>query len=120
LVGPLLRFQLGDEAARLRGESAYVGGDRNARTLVKARDFRLVLVAFRSGALFDEIDQRGTIALQVLEGRLNLSVAGEATVLEAGEVAVVSAEHAWRAVAATEGLMLLNLAWPPEPGDVSV
>jgi quercetin dioxygenase-like cupin family protein len=118
LVAPLLRFRLRDEAARLRGESAYAGGDRNARTLVKADDFRLVLVAFRSGAVFDEKDQRGMIALQVLEGRLDLRVAEETTGLETGEVAIVSAEHPWRAVALADGLMLLQVAWPPDPGDV--
>jgi quercetin dioxygenase-like cupin family protein len=119
LIAALMRFQLGDEAARLRMESAYVEGDRNARTLVKADDFRLVLVAFRGGAEFDESDQRGSIALQVLEGQLSVSVAGEQALLEQGEVAVVSAQHAWRAAAATDGLMLLHLAWPSDPGAVA-
>jgi hypothetical protein len=36
LSAPLLRFGLAEEAARLRAESPYLEGDRNARTLVKA------------------------------------------------------------------------------------
>ena len=60
LIAPLLGFNLAEEASRLRAESAYIDGDRNARTLVKAGAFRLVLLAFRKGASFDESDQRGT------------------------------------------------------------
>ncbi len=118
LIAPLQRFDLHAETARLRAESAYLQGDRNARTLVKADAFRLVLVAFRRGATFDEHDQRGSIAFQVLEGALTVTVDAEDARLETGEIAVVSAEHPWQAVAATDGLMLLHLAWPPEPGDV--
>src|SRR4051794_894998 len=65
LVGPGLEFDLAHEAFRLRGESLYIDGDRNARTLVKAGSFRLVLVAFRKRAAFDEDDQRGVVSLHV-------------------------------------------------------
>ena len=120
LIAPLLGFKLAEEAARLRAESAYIDGDRNARTLVKAGAFRLVLVAFRAGAAFDENDQRGTLALQVLEGRLALRVAQDGMEIAEGEVAVVPAEHAWTAAAVTDGLLLIHLSWPPEPGSVWV
>jgi quercetin dioxygenase-like cupin family protein len=120
LIAPLLGFKLAEEAARLRAESAYIDGDRNARTLVKAGAFRLVLVAFRAGAAFDENDQRGTLALQVLEGRLALRVAQDGMEIAEGEVAVVPAEHAWTAAAVTDGLLLIHLSWPPEPGSVGV
>jgi quercetin dioxygenase-like cupin family protein len=116
LTEPLMRFDLAGEAARLRAESAYVEGDRNARTLAKAGYFRMVLVAFRAGATFDENDQRGTVALQLLEGRLTVCVGQERIELAAGEVAVVTAEHPWIAVAAVDGLLLIGLSWPPEAG----
>lgn len=99
LIAPLLRFDLDEEAARLRAESAYRDGDRNARTLVKAGSFRLVLVAFRVGATFDEDDQRGSLAMHVLEGRVALRVGPDAVEIGRGEVAVVSAEHPWTAAA---------------------
>jgi quercetin dioxygenase-like cupin family protein len=107
LIAPLLGFNLAKEASRLRAESEYIGGDRNARTLVKAGAFRLVLLAFRSGAAFDEADQRGTVALQVLEGRLVLCLGRDQ--MEVGEdgVAVVPADHPWAAVATTDSLILL-------------
>src|SRR5688500_226846 len=71
LIAPLMRFRLDDEASRLRAERAYLDGDRKARTLVKAEDFRIVIGAFRRGAEFEETDQRGRIAHQVKEGPLN-------------------------------------------------
>jgi quercetin dioxygenase-like cupin family protein len=120
LVASLLGFKLEEEASRLRAESAYIYGDRNARTLVKAGAFRLVLVAFRTGAEFDEHDQRGTLALQVLEGRLTVRVGQDGLEVGEGEVAVVPAEHPWAAVAMTDGLLLIHLSWPPEPGSVGV
>ena len=116
LSAPLLRFRFAEEAARLRTESPFVEGDRNARTLAKSGAFRLVLVAFRAGAIFDENDQRGSVALQVLGGRVDLRVGEEAIEISAGEVAVVSPDHPWKAVAVADGLLLFHLAWPPEPG----
>jgi quercetin dioxygenase-like cupin family protein len=118
MIAPLARFDVAEEAARLRGEVEYLEGDRNAKTLVKAGAFRLVLVAFRKGAEFDENDQRGTLALQSIEGRVALRVGQEGTEIVEGQLAVVPAGHPWTAVAATDGLLLIHLSWPPEPGSV--
>jgi hypothetical protein len=68
MSGPLLRFELLEEAATLRTETSFVEGDRNARTLTKAGAFRLVLVVFRAGATFDENDQRGTVCFRFWTG----------------------------------------------------
>jgi quercetin dioxygenase-like cupin family protein len=114
-----MRLVFADETARLRAEQAYVEGDRNARTLAKAGAFRLVLVTFRSGALFDERDQRGSLALQVLEGRLEVRVDKETVQVGEAEVAVVTPGHPWTAVALADGVLLIHLAWPPEPASAS-
>jgi quercetin dioxygenase-like cupin family protein len=115
---PFQRFELSPEAVRLRAERAYVEGDRNARTLVKVGGFRMVLVAFRSGALFDEHDQRGSVALHVLEGRLAVRTDEDAVEIGATEVAAVAARQPWTAVALTDGVVVIHLAWPPEPGSI--
>ena len=119
MIAPLLQFDLAREAACLRAEAEYLDGDRNAKTLVKVGAFRLVLLAFRDGAAFDENDQRGSVALHVLEGRVALRVGDEATEIGVGEVGVVSPDHPWTAVALSEGLVLIQLSWPPEPGSVA-
>lgn len=115
LSGPLLRFELAEEAARLRAETSFLESDRNARTLTKAGAFRLVLVVFRAGAAFDENDQRGSVAVQVLDGRVDVRVGEDTIEIGADEIAVVSPGHPWTALAVTDGLLLLHLAWPPEP-----
>ena len=84
--------------------------------MTKAGAFRLVLVVFRAGAAFDENDQRGSVALQVLDGRVDVRVGEDTIEIGAGEIAVVSPDQPWRAVAMTDGALLLHLAWPPEPG----
>ena len=97
-------FELVDESARLRAEQEYAEGDRNGRTLAKVGAFRLVLVAFRSGANFDERDQRGSVALQVLGGRVAVRVDAETVEIGVAEIAVVAPEHPWTAVALADGV----------------
>jgi quercetin dioxygenase-like cupin family protein len=116
---PLLRFNLSDEAARLRDEREYAEGDRNARTLAKVDWFRLTLVALRSGATLREADQRGTVALQALQGRVVVRIGAETAEIGSAEVAVIAPGHPWEAVAEADSLVLVHLAWPPEPGSVT-
>ena len=56
------------------------------------------------------------MALQVLDGRVDVRVGEDTIEIGAGEIAVVSPDHPWKAVAMTDGLLLLHLTWPPEPG----
>ena len=119
MSAPLLRFDLSDEAARLRDEREYAEGDRNARTLAKVDWFRLTLVALRSGATLREADQRGSVALQVLQGRVVVRIGEAAVEIGSAEVAVVAPGHPWEAVAEADSLILVHLAWPPEPGPVT-
>ncbi|MGH2466452.1 MAG: hypothetical protein ACRDGL_01790 [Candidatus Limnocylindrales bacterium] len=119
LDGPLSHVALAAEAASLRAERAYVEGDRNARTLAKDAWFRLTLVALRPEAAFEEADQRGVLALQALEGEIELAVDGRALLVAAGELVVIGAGQPWRARSTSEALLLIHLAWPPMPGDAS-
>ena len=68
-----------------------------------------------SGANFDERDQRGSVALQVLEGRVAVRVDDETVEIGVAEIVVLPPEHPWTAVALADGVMLIQLAWPPEP-----
>ncbi len=116
LSAPLLRFELSVESARLPAERQYIEGDRNACTLTKVDWFRLVLVALRAGATLDETDQHGSIALQVLEGRVIVRVGDETGEVDVNEVSVVAPGYPWSADAQEDSLVLLHLAWPPAPG----
>jgi quercetin dioxygenase-like cupin family protein len=120
LSAPLMRFALATEAERLRGERQYSEGDRNAATLAKIDWFRLTLVALREGATFSEADQRGSVALQILEGRVTVRVADQSADIARGELAVVAPGQPWEAVAVAESLLLVQLAWPPEPASAAI
>jgi mannose-6-phosphate isomerase class I len=119
LSAPLMRFELAAEAERLRAERQYTLGDRNAATLAKIDWFRLTLVALHDGATFSETDQRGSVALQALEGRVSVRVADQTADIGRGELAVVAPGQSWEAVATAESLLLVHLAWPPDPASAA-
>ena len=60
MAGPFLEFDLGREIQQLRQEDTWSGG-RNSKTLVKYADFRLVLMALRSGARIEEHQAKGRV-----------------------------------------------------------
>jgi quercetin dioxygenase-like cupin family protein len=119
LSAPLMRFELVAEAERLRAERQYALGDRNAATLAKIDWFRLTLVALHDGATFSETDQRGSVALQALEGRVSVRVADQTADIGRGELAVVAPGQPWEAIATAESLLLVHLAWPPDPASAA-
>ena len=76
MAAPVLAFDLAHEMAQLHEETSWRQGDRNAKTLVKEADFRIVLVALRVGARMEEHRAAGRISVQTLAGHLRLHTAG--------------------------------------------
>ncbi len=72
MAGAVLAFDLDHEAAQLRGERAWLAGDRNAKTLASEADFTTVLMILRAGSRLVEHQAAGQIAIQTLAGRLRL------------------------------------------------
>ncbi len=114
ITAPLLTFDLGEELGRLRRERPYREGDRNGKTLVKEGRHRVVLVALRAGARFDEDDPRGYVTLVVHEGRLSVAVNDGETEIGAGQVAVLGHGECWSGKALEDSAVLMNFSWPPE------
>ena len=66
-------FDLADIAREMRGESEYEHGHGHAaRTIVRAHDLRVVLIAIRAGAHIAEHVAQGTVAIQLVSGRVRL------------------------------------------------
>jgi quercetin dioxygenase-like cupin family protein len=66
-------FDLAEIAREMRDEQEYRGSDGHAaRTIVRAQDLRVVLIALRSGAHIAEHVARATAAIQVLSGRVRI------------------------------------------------
>jgi quercetin dioxygenase-like cupin family protein len=112
LTGTVLAFDLATEVAQLRAERGYREGERNAKTLVKAPDSRIVLTALRAGARVQEHHAAGRVAIQTISGRLRLQVLGQTLDLPAGHLLALEPDVSHDVEALEESAFLLTLAWP--------
>ncbi len=94
LKDTLLSFSINSETDKLKSETAWINGDRNAVTLQKNSNLRVVLISLRKGATLHEHKVEGPITLFVLSGKMNF-IAGEEKV-----------------VTETNGLIVLEKATP--------
>lgn len=115
LGGSLVVYDIVDELERLRSEPKWQEGDRNTIALAKDGELRVLLSALREGAELHEEDPEGRIAVQVLEGRVQLDAGGSGAPLISGQVATVEAGARWSITAIEESVVLLMLAWPVQP-----
>ncbi len=80
LKAPWLSFSINSEIDKLKSETAWIKGDRNAVTLQKNSNLRVVLISLRKGATLHEHRVEGPITLFVLSGKMNL-ITGEEKIL---------------------------------------
>lgn len=111
MAAPVLTFNLADETARLHEEHAWQHGERNAKTLVKESDFRIVLIALRAGARMERHQTAGRISIQVLTGRLRLLIAGERVELPQGALVSLERDVPHDVEALEESVFLLTIGW---------
>ena len=111
LAGTALTFDLAHEVSRLHEESAWLHGDRNAKMLVKERDFRVVLIALRAGARMEQHRAAGRISVQTLAGHLRMQVQGETVDLPVGRLLSVAYDIPHDVEAQGESAFLLTIAW---------
>jgi quercetin dioxygenase-like cupin family protein len=113
LAGIALTFDLAGEIDRLLQEPAYRQGDRNAKTLLKDQDLRIVLTTLAQGAQIREHDVHGQFTIQALRGRVRVQVAGEAVELPAGHLMSVRGGIAHDVLALEQSAILLTIAASP-------
>lgn len=114
LSSDVLAFELNDEMRIVREE--LVGAhERIARTLVKEGPLRLTLVGVNPGGALRPHEAAGPIAVQVLEGEIELEAAGATRTLAPGSLVVLDGgvRHAVRSPRG--GIFLLTLAAPAAP-----
>jgi quercetin dioxygenase-like cupin family protein len=116
LAGRILAFDLAVESAQVRSELSYQEGDRNANTLVKEPDFRIVLTALRPGTRVREHHADGRISVQTLRGRLRLHLPDQTVELPAGHLLALEAGIPHDVEALEESVFLLTIAWPSGHG----
>jgi len=116
----LLTFDLFGEVERIHTEESWRQSMRNAKTLVKEPDLRIVLIVMRQGGRMEEHRAPGRISIQTLTGRLRLQVLDQTIELPAGHVLALDPDVAHDVEALDESAFLLTIAWPArashEPG----
>jgi quercetin dioxygenase-like cupin family protein len=122
MKAPWLQFDLDEEIDRLWQEDASRTG-RNAKTLVKHPDFRIVLTVLKSGRQVHEHKANGRISVQTVRGhiRMHVSHAGakETIDLPAGRLLALDRNLQHDVEAVVDSAFLLTVAWP-EGGDTEV
>ena len=112
LAGAYLRFDLPVEVEQLHAEPSWEGEDRNAITLVKEGDLRVILMALRADAHINTHHTDGFTSIQVIEGQLRIGIAGESHDFGTGELVVLGRAVAHEVLALQDAAFLLTIALP--------
>ena len=111
LSGPVLTFDLAKEAHRLRDESPWSQHGRNAVTLVKHSDLRIVFIIMKAGARMEEHHSGARISVHTLSGRVRLRLGEETVDLPAGHLLALEKDIPHDLEAVQESSVLLTIAW---------
>lgn len=112
LAAPVLTFDLAAEADRLRTEGPWLQRGRNAVTLVKYDDFRVVFMLMKPGTRLQEHHASGRISVQTVTGRVLLHLKEQTIALPAGHLLALERELVHDVEAVEESGVLLTIAWP--------
>ena len=116
-------FDLAQIAREMQGEAEY-GHDHGhaARTIVRADDLRVVLIAIRGGARIDEHVAQTTVAIQVASGRVRIRLPRRAREhedrfeeLSPGRLLALEGGLAHSVEALEDSALLLTLGWRARP-----
>lgn len=111
MAGQYLEFDLATEVDQLRRETTWNTG-RNARTLIKYDDFRVVLTALQARTRISEHKTEGRISIHMLSGHIRLNASGRVFDLRAGSLIALDQGSAHDMQALEESAFLLTIAWP--------
>ncbi len=110
LARPELAFDLEAELAGIKRERSWIEGDRDAKTLLKEADFRVVLVALKSGARMAQHETDARLTLQTLHGQLRIHLPSHVVTLPAGHLLALDRDVPHEVEAVEDSAFLLTLA----------
>jgi len=111
MASPFLEFDLTAEVKTLQGETTWSTG-RNARTLVKYDDFRVVLMALKANTHVGQHKTDGRVSVHMLSGHIRLNASGRAFDLRPGSLIALDQGSSHDIEAMEESAFLLTIAWP--------
>jgi quercetin dioxygenase-like cupin family protein len=107
---PIARIDLDEEIQRMRASPRQA--DRLAKTLVRNRNLRAVLMILDRGAKLPEHRADGSLAIQVVQGRVVVTVLGSTVDLAAGELLAIERDVTHAVIAIEDSALLLTIGWP--------
>lgn len=113
LVAPNLSFDLDAEAQSLRQSPLWRQGKHTARTLVMHRDFHVVLMAMPAATRLKPHKTTQRISIQVLSGRVNLTLEEQTLCLGVGGLAALDESIVHDVQALEDSTILLSLSGEP-------
>lgn len=114
LSGTALAFDLEKEADRLRGEEPWSLHGRNALTLVKYPDLRVVYIIMRAGRRLEEHHAGATVSVHVLNGHVRLHLDEMLVDLPARHLLALERDVPHDLEAIKDSAVLLTIAWHGE------
>ena len=109
LAPPVQLIDLTEAAVRLRAEAhASIAGHRQL-ALVRRGSVSLILFAFEAEGFLKEHQAEGEVTIQVLAGRLEVTVAGEVLSIGAGQLVSLASgqSHSVRALETSDMLLTI-------------
>jgi quercetin dioxygenase-like cupin family protein len=111
MVDKIAQFDLPQEMADAERKKPWPSGI-HAKTLFKKHDLRVVLISMQNAAHMKEHHADGTLSIQVLKGRVRVSVNGKSHDLPAGTLFTLGHSIRHDVVALTDSAFLLTISWP--------
>lgn len=104
------RYDLTTEIKNIKHEVVQNSTDRHTKLLVKEKDFRLVLISLKKGAVLQEHSAPGRIFVQVLEGHVQMKVNNDLIDLPKGHLTTLEANVKHEVISLEESVFLLTMS----------
>ena len=105
-------FDLTAVARELHAEEPYLREGQTARTLVRAPDLRVVVVALKHGKTVSEHHANVAASVQTLSGHIRLRLPERSVDVPEGQMLVMEAGLPHDVYAEADSTFLLTLGWP--------
>lgn len=105
-------FDLETVFRELRAEEQYAREGQASRTLIRASDLRVVVIALQAGKTISEHHAQVTVSVQTLSGHIRLQLPERCVDVPAGQILVLGAGLTHDVHAETDSEFVLTLGWP--------
>ena len=112
LSADALLLDLNEQSDVVLEEARTAGASHAAHTLVKDGPMRVMIVGFEDGGALKDHKAAGPVAIQVLQGEVEVSIGGSAQPLVRGDCLVLGANIEHALVAHEPSVILVTIAMP--------